>query len=287
MVEYKASKMNVIKKGDKIKFEKVKEKEMKTGDKFIIELGEKIKQYHETPDGKQNLIDTVYRIEGANAAITEKDLQNLEEYKKKPTIPREVIEKEGYEKGLNELWETLKQVQNMSLKDYEECTGLIFKYDLYSKITPMELVEKFKEWKEKKAAEEEIKVGDEIESSEQPEKAVVLRIETDGYWGCLQNNQFFTVNDKQKKYWKKTGKHYEEVEKIFQKLKAKEQKFKVGEKVKYKTSGGWQNQGIIEELYENRCLIKLTDKIDGIEYMSISYNDLILDDRKEGEIQFL
>lgn len=54
---------------------------MKTGDKFIIELGEKIAQYQETPDGKRNLIDTVYRIEGTNAAITERDLQNMEEYK--------------------------------------------------------------------------------------------------------------------------------------------------------------------------------------------------------------
>ncbi len=221
MIEYKASKMNVIKKGDKIKFEKVKEKEMKAGDKFIIELGEKIKQYHETPDGKRNLIDTVYRIEGTNAAITERDLQNLEEYKKKPTVPIEEIEKEGYEKGLNELWEALKQVNKMRLKDYEECTGERFKYDLYSKITPMEFVEKFKEWEEKKK-EEGIKVGDEIESSKRIEKAVVLWIEADGYWGCLQNNLFFTVNDKQKKYWKKTGKHYDEVEKIFQKLKETE-----------------------------------------------------------------
>lgn len=128
------------------------EKKMKTGDKFIIELGEKIAQYQETPDGKRNLIDTVYRIEGTNAAITEKDLQNMEEYKED--------------------------------KD-----------------------------------EEEIKAGDEIESSKQVEKAVVLWVEADGYWNCLQEKLFFTVNEKQKKYWKKTGKHYDEVEKIFQKLK--------------------------------------------------------------------
>ena len=90
--------------------------------------------------------------------------------------------------------------------------------DAYIKKTDLDKLEK----REEKKKEGKIKVGDEIKSSEQTEKAVVLWIEADGYLGCLKNNLFFTVNDKQKKYWKKTGKHYDEVEKIFQKLKESE-----------------------------------------------------------------
>lgn len=151
MVEYESSKMNVIKKGDKIEFEKEKEKEMvKVGDKFIVEIAGVMKN----EDTKYQ--KPIYLIKNMDIAVTEEKIDLLEKYK--------VMEK----------------------------------------------------------VKEEIKAGDEIESSEQVEKAVVLWVEADGILCCLQEDQFFTVKEKQKKYWKKTGRHYDEVEKIFQKLKEEE-----------------------------------------------------------------
>lgn len=289
------------------KSEEGKEKEMKTGDKFIIELGERIEKC------------SAYMIKDMDFMITEKDLKKLEKYKGNNDGKENIkyVTPEMFEKVNISTGEGMKKFQEEKCKEQtekkdsvagkkfvieieEETEACIFEMkgtnerffetackikgtDAYIAKTDLDKLKKYKEKKD----DEAIKVGDEIESSEQIEKAVVLWIEADGYWGCLQNNLFFTVNDKQKKYWKKTGKHYDEVEKIFQKLKEKKPKFKVGDKVKYKTNGGWYNYGVIEELYEKRCLIKITDKISGIEYMSISYNNLILDDRKEGEIPFL
>lgn len=216
MMEYKASKMNVIKKGDKIKFEKLKDEDkMKTGDKFIIEIGDRLEKIA-FPNGQFQLTGEYYNIKGTFAMISEREYENLKKY------DEEGIEKEGYEKGLNELWEALQHVQKMSVKDYEECTGTKYEGYLYGDITPAEFVDKFKKWKEKKE-DGEIKVGDEIKSSDKVYKAVVFQIDPDGcFLACRQDGKFFDVNIEQKKYWKKTGKHYDEVEKIFQKLKESE-----------------------------------------------------------------
>lgn len=124
------------------------ENKTKTGDKFIIELGKKIKIQRETSIREWE-IDEAYEVKGTGAVIFAKDLENLE------------------------------------------------KYD-----------------------DEEIKVGDEI-ISKCNNKAVVIHIDSWGKWHCLSENGLFTV-DNERIYWEKTGKHYDEVEKIFQKLKETE-----------------------------------------------------------------
>lgn len=134
------------------KSEKEKEKKMKSGDKFIIELGKGIKIQRETSVGEWE-IDEAYEVKGTGAVISAKDLMNLKEYKEQKN-------------------------------------------------------------------DEEIKVGDEI-ISKCNNKAVVIHIDSWGKWHCLTENGFFTV-DNERIYWKKTGKHYDEVEKIFQKLKESE-----------------------------------------------------------------
>lgn len=230
-----------------------KEKEMKTGDNFIIELGEKTRIQSENSKGEWTVSDECFRIDGTGTVISVKDLMNLKEYKENNDGKENIkhVTPEMFEKVNISTGEGMKKFQEEKRKEQadkktlagkkfvieieEETEACIFEMkgtnerffetackikgtDAY--IAKMDL-DKLEEYKKKKD-DEEIKVGDEIESSKQIEKAVVLWIEADGYWGCLQNNLFFTVNDKQKKYWKKTGKHYDEVEKIFQKLKESE-----------------------------------------------------------------
>lgn len=148
MMEYKASKMNVIKKGDKIKFEKVKEKEMiKVGDKFIVEISGVMKN-EDTRFQKP-----IYLIKNMDIAVTEETIESL-----------------------------------------ERC-------------------------EEKQKDDEEIKVGDEIENG-LGTRAVVTRVEKNLH-ECLGANGFFYLSESIN-LWKKTEKHYDEVEKIFQKLKESE-----------------------------------------------------------------
>lgn len=200
---------------NKNKSEEEKEKGMKTGDKFIIEIGDRLEKIA-FPNGQFQLTGEYYNIKGTFAMISEREYENLKKY------DEEGIKKEGYEKGLNEAWEIAKKISMMDYSESVKIFGSKFEGKQFWKhYSAAEAIQKIKEYEEKKK-EEEVKVGDEIQSSEQTEKAVVLSIGADGYWGCLQNNSFFTVNDKQKKYWKKTGKHYDEVEKIFQKLKESE-----------------------------------------------------------------
>ena len=75
------------------------------------------------------------------------------------------------------------------------------------------------EKREEKKKEEEVKVGDEIENG-LGAVAVVTRV-TKNLHECLGVNGFFYLS-KSINLWKKTEKHYDEVEKIFQKLKESE-----------------------------------------------------------------
>lgn len=236
------------------KSEEGKEKEMKTGDKFIIELGEKTRIQSKNSKGEWKASDEFFRIDGTGSVISAKDLMNLKEYKENNDekenvkyVSPEMLEKINITpgKGMEKFQEEKAQradvekgsavgkkfvieIEKEEEGCYFELKGTNERYfetvckikgtNAYIKKADLDKLEK----REEKKKEEEVKVGDEIESSEQIEKAVVLWIEADGYWGCLQNDLFFTVNDKQKKYWKKTGKHYDEVEKIFQKLKESE-----------------------------------------------------------------
>ena len=57
------------------------EKKMKSGDKFIIELGEKTRIQSENSKGEWKASDEFFRIDGTGSVISAKDLMNLKEYK--------------------------------------------------------------------------------------------------------------------------------------------------------------------------------------------------------------
>ena len=227
------------------------EKKMKSGDKFIIELGEKTRIQSENSKGEWKASDEFFRIDGTGSVISAKDLMNLKEYKENNDekenvkyVSPEMLEKINITpgKGMEKFQEEKAQradvekgsavgkkfvieIEKEEEGCYFELKGTNERYfetvckikgtNAYIKKADLDKLEK----REEKKKEEEVKVGDEIENG-LGAVAVVTRV-TKNLHECLGVNGFFYLS-KSINLWKKTEKHYDEVEKIFQKLKESE-----------------------------------------------------------------
>lgn len=68
----------------------------------------------------------------------------------------------AYQRGLEDAWEAARKIIEMTSPPYWEVFNE-YKEDLFGKITATEAIEKLKAYEEKQKAEDEIKVGDEVE----------------------------------------------------------------------------------------------------------------------------
>lgn len=127
----------------------------KTGDKFVIEIGEKyIYSDFTESDEQKNSPAHLYRIKGFNSLTFDKnELKKLEKYE-----PYSIFEEASYEKGLNDAWECMSKIYNLPYLDNGKIFGKKNNHisDIVKNLTPQEAIEKLKAWEK----EQEIQVGD-------------------------------------------------------------------------------------------------------------------------------
>ena len=206
---------------------------IKVGDKFIIEIG----TIAELPDGKKK-----YFIKPFESLVFDrKGLEQLEKCDKAWDRELEKHRREAYDKGYEDgkadaiyntdIIDELKQVEyNKGLEDAcltawtlltSKNTGKIFtEYgtvsDILGNVPMKEIRNRIKVYEEKKKAEEEsIKVGDEVVNNSGNE-AVVTMVD--------DRTVFVVYNDGNcgefyKESFKKTGRHFDEVEQLLDKLR--------------------------------------------------------------------
>ncbi len=176
----------------------------KPGDKFIIEIAKTI------DDG------SVYSIKGVACMLTEYILDNLKPY------PRgiEVKEKAEYQRGLADAWEAVKTMnRRITVEELREIFPLA-KTASYSLVvdaimeeyTAAEVIAKIREYEEEK----EIKVGDEITLLNGLHAVVIKTTASTGKIVSMMSNG--NVCSSLKEQVKKTGKHFEEVSTVQDKL---------------------------------------------------------------------
>ena len=124
------------------------------------------------------------------------DMTNIE------TIPQEEVMKSAYEHGLNDAWELVNKLLDISSDSIKkELFGTVFVTDIMKDYTPQEALAKMKEYKEA-----QIEVGDVIAIDDDrviitkiikgEPCTIIYGIEDDGCAICYSDKQF-----------KKTGKH--------------------------------------------------------------------------------
>ena len=89
---------------------------------------------------------------------------------------------DGYEKGLNDAWECAQKVRHMTFADRVGIFGTESVTDIFNRYSASEAIAKIKEHEEKKKADEEIKVGDEVMVDERC--MIVLGVDS-GEWKQL------------------------------------------------------------------------------------------------------
>lgn len=124
----------------------------------------------------------------------------------------------------DEVWGFVRIITDMTEKQREECFGGST-CDLDEYMTYKEAKAKYEAWKKKK---EEIRVGDEVEhttASGNPVglKCVVTKIVDDEILkGITQTGEVVTCSSQIKRWWRKTGRHFDEVEELLMKMKEKQ-----------------------------------------------------------------
>ncbi len=116
-----------------------------------------------------------------------------------------------YQKGLDDAWEMARKIVispfdgGMNIDDLVQCFGEL-SYSRLFRSPASEAKAKYDAWKEKKEQEEQIHVGDVVETVYG--NYVILRDSGNGFFlGMeLQNNE---LNNLHKNNFKKTGKHYD------------------------------------------------------------------------------
>ena len=128
----------------------------------------------------------------------------------------------GYENGMEDAWETFKKIyspEGLSFYEIKHIFGENWNIvNMLKTFSPKEVKEKIDNYIKKKNAE--FHVGDEIIVNDSDVKYVIVRSE-----GVVYNDSLYVVGDDgitsifNKKEATKTGRHFDEVEELFKKMK--------------------------------------------------------------------
>ena len=120
-----------------------------------------------------------------------------------------------YHKGLEEAWECAKKIYHMSA---EKIIAIFGSCSNWVDFTAEEAMQKIKEY-EKKYVEpdDEIRVGDEVYVLDENRKSVVTYVEVDQYAVMICQSGKWSAEDVKRIH--KTGRHFDEIEKVLNQLK--------------------------------------------------------------------
>ena len=116
----------------------------------------------------------------------------------------------------DEVWGLVGVIANMDNNDYGRVFGCIGRWTLLSKKTYQEVKARYDSWKKQK---EEVHVGDEVEDDDGTRGIVFDIIGTDLLGVCWEEERvshFFWP----KSYCRKTGRHFDEVDRLLERMKA-------------------------------------------------------------------
>lgn len=173
--------------------------------KYIIDIPDSVKKIVYFHVGNANAIWTTSNI-----------LDDLEELNSDYINEHYgVLQDEAYQRGLDEAWEAARKISLMSPDEIEKVFPGAAKYNRYNLgYSGVEAIEKLKAYEEKQKAEDDIKLGDELEHtvSGYTSKAIFLeQIEDDEDWyTCLfWTSCGFAILSYPKSQFKRTGKHFD------------------------------------------------------------------------------
>ena len=156
--------------------------------------------------------DTTQWIQWMN--VSEKDGSACFDYKAPEDLTPYVRSEsyiDGLKKGQNDAWKFVVKCLKMDGSDFykifDSCDVLCL-----TNLSYQEAKEKYESWKKSK---EEIRVGDEVIYNSRT-RAVVLEPETEERYGTILTSKFCTVAVSHDDL-EKTGRHFEEVEKLLKK----------------------------------------------------------------------
>lgn len=174
---------------------------IKEGDKLIIEV-----------ERMADLNWRLWYIKGLQGVFSDVSLEKLQKYD----------ETEAYNKGLQDAWEAAGKLIKPSfdggipLDDIDRifCSSSFTK--IFDDIKASQAIERIKAYETKKAEEQEIRVGDEVRHKEHRDlKIIVTAIAARTSTIHGMNNEGFPIISNNIEKWEKTGKHYDEIERLF------------------------------------------------------------------------
>lgn len=181
----------------------------KVGDKYIIEIDEVIQIR------KKESFGFLYRVKGFNSLVF--DSAGIGKLEKLDDNFLDDLENTAYNRGLNDAWKAVKQVIDFSLYELSQrfgraLNGMFWSDELkyiFSNNTPIETLEKLRTYEAEKKAEEEIKVGDEVET-DYTGNVIIAGKPKDGWYVTIAKN-FARYSIHESHIIKKTGRHFPQV----------------------------------------------------------------------------
>ena len=126
---------------------------------------------------------------------------------------------EAYNKGIEDLVRAMKAYYPLNSAERLKYFGTNIPVDRYAIESSKDLVAMAKAYEEKKQAEEEIKVGDEVYLLDDTNPIIITRVSPEGLVGFSQRGKYAWYSYKERKDLHKTGRHFDEIEQVLDKLK--------------------------------------------------------------------
>lgn len=144
-----------------------------------------------------------------------------EEAYKKGYAEGEKQAKENYQKGLSDAWECAKKIACMESDGGMPCQVLADIFDCDGRIiathSASEAIAKIKAYEEE---QNKIRLGDEVILKSDCTKAVIVATGIKGWWRVITENR--CTNTWHENDIEKTGRHFDEIETLMEKMKYKE-----------------------------------------------------------------
>lgn len=176
------------------------------GDRYIIEIAEKYRV--ELTDGTPKIEDLpprdLYRVCGIpDTFFSDDNFDKLDKY--------DSNNDNSYQRGLDDAWKALRAIADKDMTC--ETLDVLFGEHMITRIamnyTAAEVIEKLAAYEAKKKAEEEIKVGDEVET-DYTGNVIIAGKPKDGWYVTIAKN-FARYSIHESHIIKKTGRHFPQV----------------------------------------------------------------------------
>lgn len=167
------------------------------GDKYIVEV--------KAPTGLKGNIFVLKNSVNDYIMMTDNELQGFEKYEPEA----------DYQRGLNDAWEAARKIAGsifhggLNTHELMELFGTSFVTEIMDMVTADQAIEKLRTYEVQEKAEEEIKVGDEVET-DYTGNVIIAGKPKDGWYVTIAKD-FARYSIHESHIIKKTGRHFPQV----------------------------------------------------------------------------